>query len=93
MPDVILLRMNQRHGIMTGKQLAQGCYAVAWLGVEPTTLELQGRTLSTELLHSVTGMQTNHSHTININHPPAHQPPPNPPASRPDAIVSPSLSK
>ena len=33
---------------MTGKQLVQGCYAVAWVGVEPTTFELQGRTLSTE---------------------------------------------
>ena len=33
---------------MTGKQLVQGCYAVAWAGVEPTTFELQGRILSTE---------------------------------------------
>ena len=33
---------------MTGKQIVQGCYAVAWVGVEPTTLDLQGRTLSTE---------------------------------------------
>ena len=32
---------------MTGKQLVQqGCYAVAWVGIEPTTFELQGRTLS-----------------------------------------------
>ena len=34
---------------MTGKQPVQGCYAVAWVGVEPTTFELQGKpTLSTE---------------------------------------------
>ena len=33
---------------MTCKQLVQGCYAVAWEGVEPTTFELQCRTLSTE---------------------------------------------
>ena len=33
---------------MTGKQLVQGCYAVTWVGVEPTTFELQGRSLSTE---------------------------------------------
>ena len=32
---------------MTGKQLVQGCYAVAWVEVEPTTSELQGRTLFT----------------------------------------------
>ena len=36
---------------MTGKQLVQGCYAVAWAGVEPTTFELQGRTLSSEARH------------------------------------------
>ena len=35
---------------MTGKQLVQGCYAVAWVEVEPTMLELQGRTLYTEPL-------------------------------------------
>ena len=29
---------------MTGKRLVQGCYAVAWAGVEPTAFELQGRT-------------------------------------------------
>ena len=33
---------------MTGKQLVQGCYAVACVGVELKTFELQGRTLSTE---------------------------------------------
>ena len=33
---------------MTGKQLVQGCNAVAWVGVEPTTFELQCGTLSTE---------------------------------------------
>ena len=33
---------------MTGKQLVHGCYAVVWVGVEPTTSELQGTTLSTE---------------------------------------------
>ena len=33
---------------MTGMQLVQGCYAEAWVGVEPQTFELQGRTLSTE---------------------------------------------
>ena len=30
---------------MTGKQLVQCCYAVAWVGVEPTTFELQDRTI------------------------------------------------
>ena len=31
---------------MTGKQLIQGCYyAVALMGVEPTTFELQDKTL------------------------------------------------
>ena len=33
---------------IAGKQLVQGCYAMAWEGVEPTTFGLQGRTLSTE---------------------------------------------
>ena len=33
---------------MAGKQLVQGCYEVAWVGVEPSTFESQGRTLSTE---------------------------------------------
>ena len=41
---------------MTGKQLVQGCYAVAWGGVEPTTFELQGRTLSTEPRRPVNDM-------------------------------------
>ena len=33
---------------MTGKQLVQGYYAVAWVGVEPTTFDMQGKTLSTD---------------------------------------------
>ena len=41
-------RMNQRRETVTGKQLIQGCYAVARVGVEPIAFELQGRTLSTE---------------------------------------------
>ena len=40
---------------MIGKQLVQGCYTAARVGVEPTTIELQGRSLSTELLHPVIG--------------------------------------
>ena len=33
---------------MPGKQLVRGCYAVAWVGVEPTTSELHGIILYTE---------------------------------------------
>lgn len=33
---------------ITGKQLVQDCYAMAWVGVEPTTFVLQGIHLSTE---------------------------------------------
>ena len=33
---------------MTGKRLVQGCCAVSWVGFEPKTLELQGRTRSPE---------------------------------------------
>ena len=33
---------------MTGKRLVQGCYAVTWVGVEPTTCESQGRTHTIE---------------------------------------------
>ena len=40
--------MNQMHETVTGKQLVKGCYAVAWVGAEPTTFKLQGRTLFTE---------------------------------------------
>ena len=41
---------------MAGKQIVQGCYAVAWvvvgsLPLSRTSFELQGRTLSTGPLH------------------------------------------
>ena len=32
--------MNQRRETMSGKQLVQGCYAMAWVGVEPPTFVL-----------------------------------------------------
>ena len=38
---------------MTGKQLVQGCYVVAWVGIEATTFKLLGRTRSTEPRHPV----------------------------------------
>ena len=50
-PAVILQRTNRRRVTMTDKQLVQGCYAVASVGVEPTTFELQVMTLSTDPLH------------------------------------------
>ena len=40
---------------MTGKQHVQGCYTVAWLGVKPTTFELQGITLSPEPRRPIDG--------------------------------------
>ena len=45
---------------MTGKQLVQGRYAVAWVGVEPTTFELQGTTLSTEPRRPVRSVSRSH---------------------------------
>ena len=47
-PVVVQKWTNQRQQTLTCKQLVQGCYAIVWMGVEPTTFELQGRTLSTE---------------------------------------------
>ena len=31
---------NQRRETMTIKQLVQGCYTAAWVGIEPTTFEV-----------------------------------------------------
>ena len=44
---VILKWTNQTRETVTDKQLVQGCYVVASVGVESTSFELQGRTLST----------------------------------------------
>ena len=38
--------MNHRCEAVICKQLVQGCYALAWVGVEPITFMLQDRTLS-----------------------------------------------
>ena len=43
-----LVNESEAHETTAGKHLVQGCYAVAWVGAEPTTCELQGKTLSTE---------------------------------------------
>ena len=40
---------------MTCKQLAQGCYGVSRVGVQPTTFELQCRTVSIEPRRPVGG--------------------------------------
>ena len=45
---LFLLHASCHSLVNEGKQLVQGCYAAAWVGVEPTTFQLQGRALSTE---------------------------------------------
>ena len=52
-PVVIILGNKSQSERVTGKQLAYGCYAVAWVGVEPTTIELQGSALSTVPLRPI----------------------------------------
>ena len=44
---------HARRRTITVKELVQACYALAWVGDEPTTLEPQGTILFTEPLQSV----------------------------------------